>query len=93
MYGPRALISMLAVLMVFAGVTYILNGSIITTVWQTIFCAILIQVGYFVAILFLVRKENRLRRADPSAHPTRRETRPAGDIGGEPPPRLNAGDR
>lgn len=78
MYGPRALISMLAVLMVFAGVTYILNGSIITTVWQTIVCAILIQAGYFVAILFLVRKENRLRRADPSVHSTRRETRRPG---------------
>lgn len=93
MYGPRALISMLAVLMVFAGVTYSLNGSIATTIWQTILCAIIIQVGYFIGILLLVRKERRLRRADPSIQSARLEKRQAGEIPGEAPPRLKAGDR
>lgn len=93
MYGPRALISMLAVLMVFAGVTYSLNGSIGTTIWQTILCAIILQVGYFVAVLVLVRKESRLRRKDVSAQPSRREKRDATEMQGEAPPRLKAGDR
>lgn len=93
MYGPRALISMLAVLMVFAGVTYSLNGSIATTIWQTIVCAVIIQAGYFVGILLMVRRESRLRRAEPSAHSARREKRQAGEMPGEAPPRLKAGDR
>ncbi|MGE6739515.1 exopolysaccharide production repressor protein [Allorhizobium pseudoryzae] len=93
MYGPRALISMLAVLMVFAGVTFVLNGSIATTLWQTVLCAIIIQVGYFIGVLALVRKESRRRRADPSAQAARREARQTGEMAGEAPPRLKARDR
>ncbi|WP_275789072.1 exopolysaccharide production repressor protein [Pararhizobium gei] len=62
MFAPRVFISMLGALVAFAVVTFLLTGSVWTTAWQTIACAILLQLGYFVAILFVVSKESRERR-------------------------------
>lgn len=45
---------MLVALLIFAVTIYLLTGSFATTLWQTIACAILLQVGYFVGVLFLV---------------------------------------
>jgi exopolysaccharide production repressor protein len=62
MFAPRVFVSMFGALAVFAIVTFILTGSAWTTAWQTLVCAVLVQAGYFVAVLFLVSKEARDRR-------------------------------
>lgn len=62
MYAPRVFISMLGALLVFGFATYGLTGSLYGTLIQTLICAVLLQVGYFVGVLFLVWKETRERR-------------------------------
>ncbi|MBP1861812.1 exopolysaccharide production repressor ExoX [Rhizobium herbae] len=62
MFAPRVFISMIGALSVFAIVTLILTGSVWTTAWQTLVCAVLLQAGYFVAVLVLVTKEAKDRR-------------------------------
>jgi hypothetical protein len=47
----------IGVLVVFAVASYLFTHSLWTTFVQTLICAVLIQVGYFIAVLFLVRKE------------------------------------
>ncbi|HEV7310795.1 exopolysaccharide production repressor protein [Ensifer sp.] len=59
MYAPRVFASMLGALAVFAVVTYFLNGSLTPTLIQTAICAVLMQVGYFIAIVVLVWKKAR----------------------------------
>ena len=51
---PRFLLGMLGVLFVFAIATYVATLSVWTTFIQTLLCAVLIQLGYFIAVLFLV---------------------------------------
>lgn len=63
MFAPRVFISMIGALSVFAIVTFILTGSAWTTAWQTLVCAVLVQAGYFIAVLFLVAKEGKDRRS------------------------------
>ncbi|PYE88798.1 exopolysaccharide production repressor protein [Phyllobacterium leguminum] len=55
---PKFLIGMLGVLIAFAATTYAMTNSFWTTVTQTVVCAVLIQIGYFGAVLFLVMREN-----------------------------------
>ncbi|CAN7197796.1 exopolysaccharide production repressor protein [Pararhizobium sp. LjRoot238] len=62
MFAPRVFASMLGCLAVFAIATYFLTGSAWTTAWQTLVCAVLLQTGYFIAVLALVTKEARDRR-------------------------------
>jgi exopolysaccharide production repressor protein len=57
MFAPRVFLSMIGALAAFAVATYYLNGSLASTAIQTLICAVLIQVGYF-----LVWKEARERR-------------------------------
>jgi exopolysaccharide production repressor protein len=45
---------LLALLLAFAVTTYLITGSSWTTFIDTVVVAILVQVGYFVAVLFLV---------------------------------------
>jgi exopolysaccharide production repressor protein len=45
---------MLVALVVFAVTTYYVTQSLWTTLIQTVTCAVLLQVGYFAAVLFLV---------------------------------------
>ncbi len=63
MYAPRVFVSMLGALAVFAIATYWLNGSLTTTIIETAVCAVLLQVGYFGGVLFLVWKESQQRRS------------------------------
>ncbi len=51
---PRFLFGMLGVLIVFAVATYVATQSIWATFIQTLLCAVLIQLGYFAAVLFMV---------------------------------------
>lgn len=62
MFAPRVFVSMIGVLVVFAIVTFFLTGSAWTTVWQTLACAILLQVGYFIGVTILVAKAEKNRR-------------------------------
>ncbi|MDQ0322502.1 exopolysaccharide production repressor protein [Pararhizobium capsulatum DSM 1112] len=59
MYGPRVFVSMIGALLVFAIATYAMNGSLGMTLLQTAMCAVLLQVGYFLGVLFLVWKTAR----------------------------------
>lgn len=63
MFAPRVFVSMVGALGVFAMGTYFLTGSAWTTTWQTLACAVLLQAGYFIAVLALVAKEGRTRRS------------------------------
>ncbi|HXV30443.1 MAG TPA: exopolysaccharide production repressor protein [Sinorhizobium sp.] len=75
MFAPRFLVSMLGALTAFAIATYFLTGSLATAAIQTLICAVLIQVGYFIAVLFLVWKEARERRKhSPTELPMRAES-------------------
>lgn len=62
-YAPRFFLSMLFALVAFAIVTYVVTGSIATTAIQTLICAVLIQVGYFLATLYLVWREAKARKS------------------------------
>ena len=96
MYGPRALVSMLTVLLVFAVATYLLNGSFATTLWQTVLCAVILQVGYFAIVLFLVRKEAAERNrnlADAKARARGVDGRLTDEIHANPVSELNISDR
>jgi exopolysaccharide production repressor protein len=51
---------MLAALLIFAVATFVLTGSLWSTIWQTIICAVVLQVGYFIGVLWLVwRADNK----------------------------------
>ena len=63
-YAPRFFLSMAIALVAFAVVTYISTGSIATTALQTLICAALIQVGYFLTTLYLVWRTAKARKAD-----------------------------
>ncbi|TDW25887.1 exopolysaccharide production repressor protein [Rhizobium azibense] len=66
MYAPRVFISMIGALAVFAVATYWLNGSLTTTLIDTVICAVLLQLGYFGGVLFLVWKEAKARNTQGS---------------------------
>ncbi|WP_349961053.1 exopolysaccharide production repressor protein [Rhizobium sp. ZPR3] len=63
MYAPRVFISMLGTLIVFAIATYFLTNSLSTTLIETVICAVLLQVGYFLGVLYLVWKERKAHEA------------------------------
>jgi len=53
---------MICTLAFFAVVTYFITQSLSTTFLETVLCAILLQIGYFVGVLFLVRNAEKARR-------------------------------
>lgn len=53
---------LIGVLLVFAITSYVLTQSLWTAFVQTVICAILIQVGYFAAVLFMVWRSGGRRR-------------------------------
>ena len=61
-YAPRFFLSMAIVLVAFAAVTYASTGSVATTAIQTLICAVLIQVGYFLAVLYLTWRAAKARK-------------------------------
>jgi exopolysaccharide production repressor protein len=50
---------LIGVLVAFAVVTYLMTHSLWTTFIQTVICGVLIQIGYFGAVLFLVWRSPR----------------------------------
>lgn len=69
MYAPRVFFSMVCVLLVFAGAAYWITGSVSEVLFATIVCAVLLQVGYFIGILYLVRQEKDRRGESSASHP------------------------
>ena len=63
-YAPRFFLSMAIALVAFAVVTYASTGSIATTALRTLVCAVLIQIGYFLATLYLVWRTSKERKAE-----------------------------
>jgi exopolysaccharide production repressor protein len=63
MYAPRVFVSMVGALVAFAVATYFMTQSLSTTLIETVICAILLQVGYFLGVLYLSWKAARERRA------------------------------
>jgi exopolysaccharide production repressor protein len=61
MYAPRVLISMTIVLLVFAVSAYLISGSAYTAFINTLICAVIVQIGYFIGVLYLVSREKKLR--------------------------------
>lgn len=61
MYAPRVFISMTLVLLVFAVSDYFISGSVYTALIHTLICAVILQAGYFIGVLYLVRREKKLR--------------------------------
>lgn len=53
---PRFLVGMISALVVFAVWSYVATGSLGATLWQTLGCAVLLQVGYFIAVLFMIMR-------------------------------------
>lgn len=57
---------MISVLVVFAVSTYVATGSVGTTLVQTLICAVFLQLGYFLVVLFLVARGER-KREEPAS--------------------------
>ena len=72
---PRFLVGMVSVLLVFAVWTYALTGSLGSTLLQTLICAVLIQLGYFLVILILVARGEREAISRPGDSYRRKATR------------------
>ncbi len=64
----------LGALAAFAIVTYVATQSWRTTLINTVICAVIIQIGYFAAVLAMVWRASVRAKA---AEPARRETAPA----------------
>jgi exopolysaccharide production repressor protein len=58
---------MVFALLIFAGVSFFLTQSVWTVLIQTVVAAILLQIGYFGGVLFLVWKAARERNTESQA--------------------------
>lgn len=59
---PFFLRGMLGVLLLFAITIYYNTQSWVSTLVQTVICAVILQAGYFIAVFALVRREARNRK-------------------------------
>ena len=89
MYAPRVFISMLGTLAVFAIATYFLTNSLSTTLIETAICAVLLQIGYFLGVLYLVWKERKARDALLNEAKVTMPVAEDAKVGGLPAPSLN----
>ncbi|WP_353643825.1 exopolysaccharide production repressor protein [Mesorhizobium sp. WSM2239] len=77
---------LIGVLLVFAITTYVITQSLWTTFIQTLICAVLLQVGYFAAVLFLVwrsagnAKHEESAAKDEALQNLPKEDHPAGKV-------------
>ncbi|MDX8440588.1 hypothetical protein [Mesorhizobium australafricanum] len=60
MYFPQFLVGMVATLLVILGWTYSSTGSIWMAIGWAFLAAVVLQAGYFVAVLWLVHSESRV---------------------------------
>ena len=59
MGAPRVFAGMFVALIVFAVVTYYVTGSLFVTILETIAAAILLQLGYFFCVVFLIWRQSK----------------------------------
>ena len=74
MYFPQFLVGMVATLLVILGWTYTSTGSAWQALGWTVLAAVVLQVGYFAAVLWLVHGETRVTdegKADVSSAPAK----------------------
>ena len=64
---PLFLRGFVGLLLVFAATTYLITGSAWTTFTETLVVAVLVQVGYFAAVLFLVWRAAKMQKSDAGA--------------------------
>jgi exopolysaccharide production repressor protein len=77
---------LVGVLLVFAVTTYLITGSAWTTFIQTVICAVLVQVGYVAAVMFLVWRSGAAHNKETSAQSQTaqglaKDEKPAGEVG------------
>ncbi|KUM27711.1 hypothetical protein AU467_15020 [Mesorhizobium loti] len=60
MYFPQFLVGMTATLLVVLGWTYASTGSVWASLGWTFLAGVVLQAGYFVAVLWLVQAEGRV---------------------------------
>jgi exopolysaccharide production repressor protein len=63
MHAPKVFFCMIGALLLFAATTYYLSGSTSETIIKSVIAAIILQVGYFIAIVYFVAKESNARKA------------------------------
>jgi exopolysaccharide production repressor protein len=61
---PLFLRGFIGLLLVFAVVTYVITGSLWSTFIETVICGVLVQAGYFAAVLFLVWRSGRAQKTE-----------------------------
>ena len=75
MYFPQFLVGMIATLLVILGWTYTSTGSILAAIGWTVLAAVVLQAGYFAAVLLLVHREGRVndesKASDPGTSPAK----------------------
>ncbi|WP_420961591.1 exopolysaccharide production repressor protein [Brucella sp. IR073] len=67
---PKFLAGMLGALIAFGITTYFMSNSLWTAVIDTLICAVIIQIGYFGAILFLVAREKAHSAKERNSRPS-----------------------
>jgi exopolysaccharide production repressor protein len=67
---PLFLRGFVGLLLVFAATTYVITGSAWTTFIETVVVAVLVQIGYFAGVLFLVRQAARMQKSEAGAAAT-----------------------
>ncbi|MGK6311578.1 exopolysaccharide production repressor protein [Neorhizobium sp. DT-125] len=96
MYAPRVFVSMTGVLIVFAVAAYFMTGSAYTALIQTLICAVLLQAGYFIGVLYLVRREKKLREgglpAEAASAKSSKDSSRRDGLRADAAPNLPAGD-
>jgi|SRR5262245_61767871 exopolysaccharide production repressor protein len=61
---PVFLRGLILLLCAFAVATYLITGSVWTTLIDTVICAVLVQAGYFAVVLYLVWRTPRRARPE-----------------------------
>lgn len=62
MYAPRVFVSMICALLVFAVATYLIHGSLYTALIQTAISLVILQICYFIGVVFMVSREKKRMR-------------------------------
>ena len=76
---------LVGVLLAFAVTTYLITGSLWTTFVDTVIVAVLVQVGYFGAVMFLVWRSGAAQNSEKSAQSEAaqglaKDEKPAGEV-------------
>lgn len=95
MYAPRVFVSMIGVLVVFGIAAYVMSGSFLAALGWTVLCAVILQVGYFLGIVYMVKREQeeRAEKARSERAGARQRKDDAVDIRADATARLTVNDR